>query len=104
MRLPGEEDDGGFHDRENKRQEWRCDEAEFDCGGAIVLADKPARDLQRKRKKRTARDASIFFVKAVMSRPETAIHIRRRVEELPKSVVELLKECRISPGRPFILR
>ena len=43
--CPAKKTSGGFHDRENQREERRRDHAEFDGGGAIVLADEFARKL-----------------------------------------------------------
>ena len=48
QRLAGEEHDRGFHDGEHQRQERRRDQAEFDGGRAVLLADQAARGAQRR--------------------------------------------------------
>ena len=105
QRLPGEEDNRGFHDRENEREERRRHHARIrppprHRSGATKRAQAFGAE------KRIARDASIFLVKAVMSTtPESGDpHRAAGSNYYQRGVVELLNECRIANRAAFTLR
>ena len=49
QRLPGEEHDRGFQDREQQRQKWKRDQRELDGGGAVLVPRKASRDARRQK-------------------------------------------------------